>query len=431
MHRLAYSVQVLMLGLAFLTACSTPAPNSPAVSPVAVPSATRATRAAMSSHTTMPTLVPSTPTPMPITTAPTPKLTGLRVVYSRDGYIMLWAEGQGTQQLPEASPDRLRISDDGRMIAYLARDQSGADCLYAVGVNDARPRLLMGQEYLSKLQPAATTIGDFAFVPASHTLYVVTDRYDLHRMSAEVGLPSAVLPAAQGGFFSFSPDGVWITLYHPNELTLIRSDGTHQRAVLAYPEDYQFTMMGPEVVWEPDSSGFYTVAASGPQGTLENMTVWFISAAGDATRLMSYTGPYGSHLAPNGRLVGYAAYQNEPIDVHIVGADGKDSTYGAFASQAYPAFKFMGWAPDSGRFVLDLSADGRLSVPHLCALGEQPVRLADTDEAYPIAWVDPQRILFISAGGSGQELRLQRLGAQSRVLDKVDSGEFAFVDLKP
>jgi hypothetical protein len=185
-------------------------------------------------------------------------------------------------------------------------------------------------------------------------------------------------------------------------------------------------MMGPEIIWKPDSSGFYLVSASGPQDSRDNMTVWFIPVTGHPVKQMSYTGPYGANLSPDGRAVVYLYHQHEPVDVHVVTADGKDTTIGSYATQSYMNLIFMGWAPDSKHFLLNLGKDGRLVVPYLCADGEQPVKLTDTDDALPVVWVDAQRVLFAS---HGQSLHLQQVGAPSILLDADASAWFDYTHI--
>ena len=51
------------------------------------------------------------------------------------------------------------------------------------------------------------------FAPASRMLYFVTDQYDLHLVNTAAGeSPVQVFGSGAGGFFSFSPDGQWMTL---------------------------------------------------------------------------------------------------------------------------------------------------------------------------------------------------------------------------
>ena len=333
--------------------------------------------------------------PPTVSPSPTPKPNVLRVVYSKGGHVTLWTEGKGAK----ANLEQVRISDDGQVIAYLGYSSAGNAGPYGSLPSTRRrnQRRLVGQDYVRNI-PSAERIVSFDFAPASHTLYFVTDQYDLHRVNTDSGPPAPVFGSGRGGFFSFSPDGQWMTLYRPNQLVLTHLDGSDAHVVFQYPEDFGYTMVGPEIIWEPDSSGFHITSASGSQGGADSMTVWFVPVAGDPVKQMSYAGPYGANLSPDGRKVVYLYSQHEPIDVHVVAQDGKNTTYNSYSSKSYVNLQFMGWAPDSKHFLLNLSKDGRLHVPYLCAVGEQPVKLTDTDDAHAIVWVDAQRVLFVRRG---------------------------------
>jgi hypothetical protein len=89
----------------------------------------------------------------------------------------------------------------------------------------------------------------------------------------------------------------------------------------------------------------------------------------------------------------------------------------------------MGWAPDSKHFLLNLNEeDLRLEVPYLCAAGEQPIKLTDTDDAYAVVWVDAERVLFDRRGTS---LHLQRVGTPSILLDANASSFFDYTFVNP
>jgi hypothetical protein len=311
-------------------------------------------------------------------------------------------------------------------VAYLGTDTTGAEGLYIINADGTSPRLLAGKGTLETFQPAGQIVS-FDFAPDSHTLYFVTDQYDLHSVDADSESPVQVFEAGKGGFFSFSPDGQWVVLYHPNELVLAHPDGSEAHIVFQYPPEFSYTMVGPEIAWKTDSSGFNLVSASGPQGEADSMTVWFFPVAGEQVKQMSYTGPYGAKLSPDGSTVVYLYFQHEPVDVHIVTPDGKDTACGSYSADLYPAISFLGWAPDSKSFLLNLSNDGRMMDPWLCAAGQQPYKLTDTKYAFPVVWVDAARILFVSDGS----LRLQKLGEASVVLDGVSSSGFDFTSLKP
>ena len=414
MHRFYLVVTAFLL----LAACTTVSPPPP---PIASPSG---------SLTPAPTAPSSTALP-----SPTPKSPVLRVVYFKGGRVTLWTEGKGARQLAEASFEQVRISDDGQVIAYLGygtAGNAGPYGIFAINADGSNQRLLVGQDYVRNI-PSAERIVSLDFAPASHMLYFVTDQYDLHRVNVASGAPAPVFGPGKGGPVSFSPDGRWMTLYHPRELVLARSDGSDARVVFQqWRPDYAAGTEGLEIIWERDSSGFHLVAASGPQDSPDNMTVWFIPVAGKPVKQMSYTGPYGESLSPDGRQVVYLYHQREPVEVHVVAADGKDTPFGSYASASYKSLDFMGWAPDSKHFVLNLSKDGRVSVPFLCAVGEQPVKLTDTDNAGSVRWVDAQRVLFVNHGAPGGDaLRIQRLGEPSVLVDVVQFSEFDYTYVNP
>lgn len=341
---------------------------------------------------------------------------GLQVVYFKGGQVLSWTAGSGARALAQASTESLRISEDGKVAAYLGADPAGIYGLYGVNTDGGKPRLLVQNTQL------AGQIVSFDFAPASHTLYFVTDQYDLQRVEAENASPIPILGTGKGGFFSFSPDGQWMTLYHPNEVVLAHPDGSAARLAFQYPEDFRYTMIGPEIAWKTDSSGFTLVSASGPQGEPNSMTAWFVPVAGEAVKQMSYAGPYGANLSPDGQSVVYLNFQHDPVDVHLVAADGKDTLCGSYASNEYPLINFMGWAPDSKSFLLNVSNDAGRMDPDLCTAGKPPVKLTDARQAYPVVWVDAERFLFVSDGS----LRLQRRGGASVVLDGISGSYFDF-----
>ena len=350
----------------------------------------------------------------------------LHVAYWGAGQITLWTEGAGPRRLAAATNvEQVRLSDDGQVVAYLAADPAtGGFGVFAVNADGTGQRLLAGQSYW-KNSPPPSPAGNLGFAPASHMLYFTTGQNDLYRVDPAQGAPVAVLPAGQGGFFAFSPDGRWMTLYHPDELVLAQAAGSDTHVAWQFPADYRWTNAGPEIRWKSDSSGFFVVSPSGPVDAFDNMTVWFAPVAGQPVKQLTYTGPYGANLSPDGRTVVYLDGRQDPVLVHVVCPDCKDTLYGGLPGNVVG---FLGWAPDSRHFLLDLSPDLRLNLPYLCALGEQPARLVDKDDAAPVVWVDAQRVLFSSHGMS---LHLQRVGSPSTTVAAEASFYFDFALVGP
>ena len=354
--------------------------------------------------------------------SPVPLPEILRVAYFSDGYVTLWTEGSGSVPLAQASTESVRISDDGQVVTFLGTDPQGNFGIFAVDSEGGPLRLLVGQQYLQAIQPDARVVF-MDFAPDSRMLYFVTDLYDLHRVNAAGGeAPVSLFGANAGGFFSFSPDGQWMTLYHPNEIVLTHPEGPGSRTAFQYPTDFTYTMMGPQVIWEQDSSAFRIFSASGTRAT-----VWRVPVTSDPLELFSYNGSYGADLSPDGNQVVYLDDQNNPIDVHVVYLNGQDVIFGSFSSTEYVNPESMGWRPGSQSFLLNLSDDGRFQDPWLCTIGGQPLKLTDTKYAYAVTWVDAQRFLFISE----VELRLQSVGQPSRVIDTIHSSGYDYTYIHP
>jgi len=195
-------------------------------------------------------LAATQPATLPEMGSPTaqPETELLRAAYFSAGYVKLWTEGYGSIPLAEANTELVRISDDGQVIAFLGSDLQGNDGIFGVDPDGSNLRLLAGQDYLQTIQPAPQVIS-LDFAPSSHMLYFVTEQYDLHRVDAAGGkTPVSLFRANTGGFFSFSPDGQWMTLYHPNELVLTHPDGSGARTAFQFPADFLYTMLGPHVI---------------------------------------------------------------------------------------------------------------------------------------------------------------------------------------
>ena len=177
---------------------------------------------------------------------------------------MQWTEGQGSRQLTDdTSTETIRISDDGQVIAYMGYSLDGIYGIWTVNADGTNHRLLARKDYAQNLPPSQWP-QSFDFAPASHTLYFMTDRYDLHRVNADSGSPGLVVGAGKGGFFNFSPDGQWMTLYHPSELVLAHPDGSAAQIVYQWDPEVGVSTLGPEIIWAPDSAGFRVDRTHGP-----------------------------------------------------------------------------------------------------------------------------------------------------------------------
>jgi hypothetical protein len=337
----------------------------------------------------------------------------LRVAYSKNADPWIWTEGEGARQLADSvNVMEVVISSDGQVVAF-QRDDTGE--LFAVNADGSNLHPLVSTDFL----PENAAVWAFDFAPDSHNVFFTLKLagnafqpfYDLYRADADAAgsLPDLVLGPGQGGIASFSPDGQWMSLYHPGGLDLARVDGSEARKLFSYPEGYEPATFGPEIVWMEDSSGFALFHTADPMVDPSLGGLWFVPVSGDPVERTIINNTWGIP-SPDGRRVGFSSVgsQNE---VRIVEADGTNMLYRRMENST-----FLGWAPDSEHFLVTVEEEQGGVVytrPYLCRLGDEPVLLTDTSAAHPVRWIAAGEFLFASWG----ELRLQRIGEASLQLD--------------
>ena len=365
-------------------------------------------------------------TPAPIVEVPHEGT--LRVAYSKQADPWIWIEGEGSRQLVDSvNVMEIVISSDGQWVAF-KRDDTGE--ILAVKADGTGLRTVVNTSYLEAMD---ASVWVFDFVPQSHTLLFTlkqaglsfTPFYDLYgsEVTAMTPVITLVLPAGQGGIPTFSADGQWMSVYHKGGLDIARPDGSEKRNIFTYPVDYEPATFGPAITWLSDSSGFYLYHVPDPLVSLSPGALWFVPVTGEAEQKFLVNSTWGIP-SPDGQQVGYST-PGSPVEIRIAQADGSDSIYKSFASA-----RFGGWAPDSQYFFIYVDEDngGRVvTIPYLCRMGEEPVKLTDTEAADPVIWLTETEFLFSSWG----DLRLQHLGQPSIEVDTEIYNLFDYTLLTP
>jgi hypothetical protein len=338
----------------------------------------------------------------------------LRVAYPKNADPWIWMDGEGARQLADSvNVEEVVISSDGQVVAFKRGDTME---LMAVNADGGNLHTIVSANFLADEN---AWVWAFDFAPQSHQVFFTLKLtgndfqpfYDLHQVNTDATepTPSLVFAPGQGGIATFSPDGQWMTLYHPGGLDLARVDGSESRTVISYPEGYEPATFGPTIVWMQDSSGFALFHAPDPQENLSRGGLWFVPVNGEPVERTAIANTWGIP-SPDGQRVGFIS--TDGLDeVRIVEADGTISVY-----MTAPGANFIGWAPDSQYFILTLEEelnDQPIYVPYLCRLGEEPVLLSDTHTADPVVWITGDGFLFASWG----KLRLKRIGMPSLLLD--------------
>jgi hypothetical protein len=338
----------------------------------------------------------------------------LRVVYQKADGPYVWTEEAGEKKIADgANTMDAAISRDGSAVAY--RSDFG---LYAARIEGGDPVLLLDR---SDPPDDGGFVGvyQFDFGPDNRFVYFMTTsdqgaRSALYRVNIDGSPPERIFAAGEGGNFTFSPDGEWLTVFHAGEIVLAKPDGRDARTAFTYPGNAPFGSDGPQIEWAEDSSGFFVVAYEGRSNKPQPFTVWFIPVAGDPERRWTFQGYLSFFLSPDGNRAVYFDRRGGTTDVHIADSSGKDVLYASLGEEA----DFMDWAPDSRRFILNYyqyreDSPEMINVPYVCAAGEAPLRLTDTPTAFPAYWVDSLRVLYAMESG---ELRLQEVGKPSLLI---------------
>jgi hypothetical protein len=360
----------------------------------------------------------------------------VRAVYPKADGPWIWTEGEEPRRLTESvNAFDVRLSGDGNTAAF----QGGTDWeLYAASITEGKAEVLLDRADLDALTPEGggfVTIDQFDFGARSHAVYFTTKvpnpqgpQYDLYRVAAGDADPVRIFAPGEGGPFTFSPDGEWLTVYHPDELVLARPDGTDARAMHAFSGDSPMGSAGPQIVWARDSSGFSFLSLAGTGQGMQTISVRYVPVEGEPEERMTFQGYPGARLAPDGKTIVYLAKNNGSTDVHLVDSQGKDTLYASLEEDAF----FMDWAPGGYRFLVATVQEQPDSpdtayMPYICAPGADPVRLTGRSSAYPAYWAGGGRVLFYADG-----LRLWKPNEEELLIDDgLSANAFDFTLLYP
>lgn len=385
-----------------LSACSQTVPPLPAAS--AAPVDVVATQVAEN-------LTAAVSTPSAVQAPDSLGSTNLLVVYEKSGSIWAWT-GSSASQITSGGPDsRPQLSADGKLVAF----QRGAE-LWAVEISGQNPRRLFGEAGAIPLQ--------FEFAPAaSHQIYFTTassdgaPRFDLNVADADGNSSKSLLPAGQGGKFTFLPNGEMLALVQPGKIITFRADGSGAQLV------YQFQPVRdylPHVAWMDNGYGFKTVI---PGGAGKPAHLMFIMAAGGQPAQLAefHAAPPSvsdTYIAPDGSKVLYVQEQGGNLELHIIDASTADQLV---FWHARDKFGILGWTPDSKNVLFWLDDTRRTWM----GAADNRSPLSDVAYAANVTWVNTNSYLFLNEN----ELRLRTIGQPSQVIDIGVTGSFTAIPI--
>lgn len=327
------------------------------------------------------------------------------IVYASGGNIHLWQAGASRQLTFSGQDDRPKISQDGQVVAF---ERNGE--LLAINADGSGERVLAGRAYLETFRTPgllAINVSQFAFLPGSHSLFfdLVGETeaypslyYDIHVVNADAPAPSQLSKPGEGGRWSFSPDGQWVALAGPQQINLMRVDGSEYRQALSFPmvSTYSEWFYLPEATWLETSAGFYTVipASAILENPSEPARFYYVPLSGGPARLAEFvTAPVWEgfpYVAPNGSQVVYLKRVGDNAELHVIDASTADRLV-----VSAPTLGLMGWNPNSREFVYytDNPSTARLSSPEavIAPMGDGAPQMVT------LGWLNPDEYLFVSA----------------------------------
>jgi hypothetical protein len=349
-----------------------------------------------------------TPAPTPtITQTPTRAPRPLRVVYSRAGSIWIWTEGGQPKQLTNNIVDaKPRLSDDGQWIVFERNNE-----LYKVRSDGSDLKVLVSNDFLKPYIPSG-----YKFIWAeyydwkldTHYVYFTTKtgisgsgtdifQFDLFRADVDTGEVRQILPPGMGGVPYFSPDGKTIALVQPTAIYLADTEGSGIRKALSF----ELVNTGSEWLYFPvavslqDGSGFRVLIPphGSPGGTRKPNELWEVPNSGQASLLYSIDDTWFvgfRYLSPNAESIVYTKFDfksSSQICVHRNGNTSDDCW-----SQKGVNGGFIGWAPDSIRYV---TSDYNEEQAENFYLTDDLGNSIPINASHLMYWVDTNRYIYV------------------------------------
>jgi Tol biopolymer transport system component len=381
----------------------------------------------------------ATPTdiPIPPTEPPGPdRAPEMRIAYTDAGHnLWMWIDGGSTTEIiGTGDVTEARISPDGHTVVFVRTPNYLNFSMWLVNADGSDERLLISQDQFNAMKNDPDAVGAqpyvWDWVPGTRKLAIVSAptqdgpgmmvNDDLWYVNIDTGELLQIEPPGQGGVFYFSPDGQQIALVTPKTISLINTDGSNRRqSALEYPlvstySEYQYYAT-PK--WSSDSS--YLRTAILPQEPLaeprQQSTVWDISSDGSPARIIGAvtTVPLlGPELSPDLNHIAYVVEHGATADnqreLHIAVADASGNTIYQTGQ-----LDFMGWAPDSRRFIFSSGSDNQAK---LGAIGGAAVSFSDVNPVAAVSWLKDGKVIFLHRTSNSWEMRIGTPGGASEVL---------------
>ena len=371
----------------------------------------------------------------------TPEAGALQVVYTKDGNLWLWQEGNTQQLTSSGDAYNPSLSPDGRTIAFLRPAGEFHTELWAIDLDGTNERRLVSITDLDTIgggvrDPSAVAINPyhFAWIPGTRSLAFNTQQVfngpglslldDLNLVDADSGVITNLFLAGWGGEFVYSPNGSQIAISRPDMVILTNADGSNYRPVLQYDlvltySEYRYYAMP---YWSAD--GAFLHLAIPPVESLaqpaQPTVLWKIPTEGgdplqEGAVLAVPFFDQPVRYSPDLDRLAFMRETGQPSenrrDLLLTTYDGK----GEWVYATGPLMHFESWSPDNRRFIYTLGDNqeawsGSLDGP------PQPLD-GDNSGVSNVKWLSPTQFIYIIQRGETFDLMLRDLEAGALLLD--------------
>lgn len=384
---------------------------------------------------------------------PLPEADDLTLIYTREGGLWRWQQGEAAHLAGEAYFPS--ISSGGRMAAFLRPLDASHQEIWAVDVAGGNERRLVSVADLDRMgggvrDPNAVAVNPhytFDWQPQTERLAFTNVQVyngpgedpldDLYMVDAANGQIIDVFLAGWGGRFAFSPDGSQMVVVRPDTVILTEPTGKQYstvmsyRPVLTYSEEQYYA--GPQ--WSPD--GTFLRVAIPPEDALAEQdqltTLWRIptdgspaAQEGSVSAIFFVDAPveYSPDLAHVAYIKEIGGEQGGLRELHLAAYDGSADRVYADGEM----LQFAGWASDGRRFLFTRGDEGEAV---LGSLDGEPRPLGpETTGAFRVQWVDDHRFIYVIHRESAFELRLHDINGGNLLIDAF-SGSPPVFDVYP
>lgn len=416
---------------------STPAPNAALTAAVETLSALNTALAPTEAPPAI-EVIPPSPTPTETAIAkPLPDTpTGVQVIYNdANRNLWAWTEGAAPLQLTTSGDiESISLSPDGTLAAFTrGSDYINYNLWVVPTAGGSERRLLTTSELfdLGRVEGAVSAALDsLIWIPGTHKLAISTRpvfegpgllrNEDLTFIDADSGVQTPIFGHGEGGVYRFSPDGTRLAIARTDRVDMANWDGSGRLSglvsftpVLTYSE-YAFY---PEPVWAPDSSRFvFAVPPSASLDTNGPTTLYQVNLDGSVSTLRSFeTAPlFWPVFSPDLAQAAYLTSPGDPFSLMLIQSSGD------LGGLSIPSVReFLGWAPDSTRFVYTDNTSGAVNIRSIAGT---PSALPGAVDVTDLAWLPDGRVVFITRTGSSGDLYISDLSSPATLLASLGSG---------